>query len=137
MTTADSMQDDLLDGVMASQPGVASSARGMLVQSLWPTTVPMGQFAMEAVDATTIMMFAAFTQLATPQLTPSMAIAATGNGWDGATGPVTFQANGDTLGQGYCIGQFSVTDVGADGEGTVAYDCVYDWSFDNGLVART
>jgi len=137
VTTADSMQDDLLDGVMASQPGVASSARGMLVQSLWPTTVPMGQFAMEAVDATTIMMFAAFTQLATPQLTPSMAIAATGNGWDGATGPVTFQANGDTLGQGYCIGQFSVTDVGADGEGTVAYDCVYDWSFDNGLVART
>lgn len=137
VTTADSMQDDLLDGVMASQPGVASSARGMLVQSLWPTTVPMGQFAMEAVDATTIMMFAAFTQLATPQLTPSMAIAATGNGWDGATGPVTFQANGDTLGQGYCIGQFSVTDVGADGEGTVAYDCVYDWSFDNGLVAVT
>ena len=90
------------------------------------------------------MAFSAFTQLATidattgmPGITASQAIMATGTNWDGATGPVNFLPNGDTLGQGYCVGQFTVTDVGADGEGTVSYDCSYDWGFDNGLVATT
>ena len=145
VTTADSMSDDLLDGVWATNPGTADGARGALVDQLWPTDlVPQGQFAKEAFDAFTIMAFSAFTQLATidattgiPGITSSQAIMATGTNWDGATGPVNFLANGDTLGQGYCVGQFTVTDVGADGEGTVSYDCSYDWGFDNGLVATT
>ena len=145
VTTADSMSDDLLDGVWATNPGTEASARGALVDALWPTDlVPQGQFAKEAFDAFTIMAFSAFTQLATidattgiPGITASQAIMATGTNWDGATGPVNFLANGDTLGQGYCVGQFSVADVGADGEGTVSYDCSYNWGFDDGLVAIT
>jgi len=145
VTTADSMSDELLNGVWATNPGTVASERAALVDALWPTDiVAQGQFAKEAFDAFTIMAFSAFTQLATidpttgmPGITASQSIMATGTDWAGATGPVNFLANGDTLGQGYCVGQFSVTDVGADGEGTVSYDCSYNWGFDNGLVATT
>lgn len=145
-TTADYMTDTDLNGVIASQPGTASSARGALVASLWPTTdangdgevdVPMGQFALEAFDALTIMAFSAFTQLANPGMSASQAIAATGTNWDGATGVLTFLPNGDTLGQGYCIGAFTVTNADTVGEGDVSFDCTHSWGFDNGLTEIT
>ena len=145
-TTADYMTDTDLNGVIASQPGTASSARGALVASLWPTTdangdgevdVPMGQFALEAFDALTIMAFSAFTQLANPGMSASQAIAATGTNWDGATGVLTFLPNGDTLGQGYCIGEFIVTNADTVGEGDVAFVCTHSWGFDNGLTEIT
>ena len=146
VTTADSMTDTDLEGVIASQPGTAASARGALVASLWPTTdadgdgevdVPMGQYALEAFDALTIMAFSAFTQLANPGMSASQAIAATGTNWDGATGVLNFLPNGDTLGQGYCIGEFIVTNADTVGEGDVAFVCTHSWGFDNGLTEIT
>ena len=140
------MTDTDLEGVIASQPGTAASARGALVASLWPTTdadgdgevdVPMGQYALEAFDALTIMAFSAFTQLANPGLSATQAIAATGVNWDGATGVLTFLPNGDTLGQGYCIGEFTVTNADSVGEGDVSFDCTHTWGFDNGLAEIT
>ena len=131
VTTAGYMQDDLLDGVIATNIATADDTEvGMILQSLWPSTVPMGQFAMEAFDAYTIMAFSAFTQLSSggpSVVSSSAAIGVTGVGWNGATGPISFLANGDTPGNGYCIGQFTVTDIGADGEGVVNYDCTHTW----------
>ena len=131
VTTAQYMQDDLLDGVIATNVATAGDTEvGMVLQSLWPATVPMGQFAMEAFDAYTIMAFSAFTQLSSggpTVVSSSDAIGVTGVGWSGATGDITFLANGDTPGNGYCIGQFTVTDAGADGEGIVNYDCTHTW----------
>ena len=137
VTTAESMQDDLLAGVIATNVATAESEVAGALTALWPEQPPMGQFAMEAFDAVTIMAFAAFTFLANPGITATQAIAGTGAGWNGATGTVTFLDNGDTNGNGYCIGLFSVTDVGADGEGTVSYDCTHTWDFTNGLVEVT
>jgi branched-chain amino acid transport system substrate-binding protein len=134
VTTADNMQDTLLDGVIATNIATAGATEvGMVLQALWPAQPPMGQFAMEAFDAYTVMAFSAFTQMSSPGITASQAISATGNGWNGATGSITFLANGDTPGNGYCVGVFSVTDAGADGEGTVSYDCTHIWGA-NGLT---
>ena len=137
VTTAESMQDDLLAGVIATNVATADSAIAAVLTALWPAQPPMGQFAMEAFDAVTIMAFAAFTALQNPGITATQAIAATGNGWAGAIGTITFLANGDTNGNGYCVGVFSVTDVDVAGEGTVSYDCTHTWDFANGLVEVT
>ena len=91
---------------------------------------------MEAFDAYTIMAFSAFTQLSSggpSVVSNSAAIGVTGVGWSGATGAITFLPNGDTPGNGYCIGVFTVTDVGTDGEGVVSYDCTHIWGA-NGLT---
>ena len=137
VTTAANMQDDLLDGVIATNVATAGDTEvGMVLQSLWPASIPMGQFAMEAFDAYTIMAFSAFTQLSSggpSVVSNSAAIGVTGVGWNGATGAITFLPNGDTPGNGYCIGVFTVTDVGTDGEGTVSYDCTHIWGA-NGLT---
>ena len=50
---------------------------------------------------------------------------------------LTFLPNGDTLGQGYCIGEFTVTNADSVGEGDVSFDCTHTWGFDNGLAEIT
>ncbi len=135
VTTAESMQDDLLAGVIATNVATADSDIAAIVAALWPAEVAMGQFALEAFDAVTIMAFSAFTAMSNPGITPTQAIAATGQGWNGAIGSISFLPNGDTNGNGYCVGIFSVTNVDAAGEGTVSYDCTHTWDFASGLVA--
>lgn len=136
VTTAASMQDDLLDGVISTnvyQGGDGEVAAAL--QSLWPASLPMGQFAMHAFDAYTIMAFSAFLQAPNGGPIASSVISTVANAWNGATGTISFESNGDLSGGGgYCIGLFSVTDVGADGEGVVSNDCTHNWVAEVGLT---
>jgi hypothetical protein len=79
-----------------------------------------------------MMAFSAFTFLTTPGITASQAIAGTaGSGWNGASGTITFLANGDTPGSGYCIGSYTGTSV--NGVDTLSFDCNQHWG-SNGLT---
>ncbi len=121
---------DNLNGVIATKP--ASAAPSEVSQTfayLCATTAPCGQgiFTAEAFDALTMMAFSAFTFLTTPGITASQAIAGTaGSGWNGASGTITFLANGDTPGSGYCIGSYTGS-VAADGTESLSFDCNQHW----------
>ena len=119
-----------LNGVIATKP--ASAAASEVSQTfayLCATTPPCGDgiFTAEAFDALTMMAFSAFTFLTTPGITASQAIAGTaGAGWNGASGTITFLANGDTPGSGYCIGSYTGS-VAADGTESLSFDCNQHW----------
>ena len=127
---------DNLNGVIATKP--ASAAASEISQTfayLCATTPPCGQgiFTAEAFDALTMMAFSAFTFLTTPGITASQAIAGTaGSGWNGASGTITFLANGDTPGSGYCIGSYTGS-VAADGTESLSFDCNQHWGA-NGIT---
>ena len=89
-----------------------------------------GIYTAEAFDAVTIMAFAAFTALTTPGLDANMAVMAVGQGWDGASGMLSFQANGDVPAAGFCVGEFS-HDASDD---SVSYDCARNWDPVNGIT---
>ena len=55
-------------------------------------------------------------------ITSAQAIQSTGQGFNGASGTMSFMANGDVAGTGYCIGTFTVDTAGA-----VSYDCSKAW----------
>ena len=93
-----------------------------------------GIYTAEAFDAVTIVAFAAFTALATPGLTAEAAVMGTGQGWNGASGSISFLANGDIIPAGFCIGEFSVTTDATDGVNTVSYDCARYWDPENGIT---
>ena len=118
-----------LNGVIATKPASASASEvSQTFAYLCATTPPCGDgiFTAEAFDALTMMAFSAFTFLTTPGITASQAIAGTaGSGWNGASGTITFLANGDTPGSGYCIGSYTGTSV--DGVDTLSFDCNQHW----------
>ena len=124
-----------LNGVIATKPASASASEvSMTFAYLCAMTPPCGDgiFTAEAFDALTMMAFSAFTFLTTPGITASQAIAGTaGSGWNGASGTITFLANGDTPGSGYCIGSYTGTSVG--GVDTLSFDCNQHWG-SNGLT---
>jgi len=96
-----------------------------------------GIYTAEAFDAVTIMAFAAFTALTTPGLDAGMAVMAVGQGWDGASGMLSFQANGDVPAAGFCVGEFSHNDGGTPGDASddsVSYDCTRNWDPVNGIT---
>ena len=116
--------NDVLNGIIATKPASATpSMISMTFDALCAATNPcgLGIFTKEAFDAVTIMAFSAFTQLSNPGITLTQAIAATGVGWAGASGDITFLANGDTPGSGYCVGVYT-----ADSSG-VSFDCTQHW----------
>jgi branched-chain amino acid transport system substrate-binding protein len=121
---AHTTSNDVLDGIIATKPASATPSEvSMTFDYLCANTAPCGSgiFTAEAFDAVTIMAFAAFTQMANPGITLSQAIAGTGQGWNGASGSITFLANGDTPGSGYCVGVYT-----ADSSG-VSFDCTQHW----------
>jgi len=121
---ADMSDQSLLNGIIATKPAAAGASEvGMTFAylcSLSPDCAG-GIFTAESFDAVTIMAFAAFTMMANPGITMSQAIAGTGAGWNGASGDVSFLANGDVPGAGYCVGTFT-----ADAT-SVSYDCNQHW----------
>ena len=139
---ADMADNSTLAGIIATKPSSVGdpSAVALVFASLCGANpyCAGGIYTAESFDAVTIMAFAAFTALATPGLSAEAAILGTGQGWNGASGLITFQANGDVdvannPGAGFCIGEFSVT-TDADGVNTVSYDCTRSWDTTNGIM---
>ena len=123
----------LVDGVIASKPlaGGSVSEFGVYFAYLCGMSPDCagGIYTAEAFDAVTIMAFAAFTALTTPGLDAGMAVMAVGQGFDGASGTISFLSNGDVPGPGFCIGEFSYDSA----DGSVSYDCVRQWDMINGV----
>ncbi|PDH25753.1 MAG: hypothetical protein CND84_00240 [Marine Group II euryarchaeote MED-G35] len=122
----------LVDGIIATKPAAAGDPgmvalvfAGLCAQS---TDCAGGIYTAEAFDAVTIVAFAAFTALATPGLSSSDAVQGTGQGWNGASGTISFLSNGDVPAAGFCIGEFT-----SDGT-TVSYDCTRSWDPVNGIT---
>jgi len=66
-----------------------------------------GIYTAEAFDGVVVMALSAFAQMASPSATLSQVIMATGQGLEGASGTISFLANGDSPGAGYCVGDFT------------------------------
>ena len=131
---ADMSDKSLVDGVIATKPAAAGtmSEVGQTFAYLCSMNADCagGIYTAEAFDAVTIMAFAAFTALTTPGLPAEAAVNAVGQGWDGASGMLSFQANGDVPAAGFCVGEFS-HDASDD---SVSYDCARNWDPVNGIT---
>ena len=90
-----------------------------------------GIYTAEAFDSVVVMALSAFAQMASPGASLSQVIMATGQGVAGASGDISFLANGDVPGAGYCVGVFTES---AD---AVSFDCTRTWDPANGLVDVT
>jgi len=108
-------------GIVATKPASASPTERSMAFAAVCGAIPDcagGIYTAEAFDAMIIMGYAVFAGASSPEGTPlSMLIAAVGQGFVGASGVHTFGANGDVGGNGYCVGDFTVTD------GTASFDC--------------
>ena len=126
----------LVDGIIATKPAAAGTPGAVAVVfaalCAASTDCAGGIYTAEAFDAVTIAAFAAFTALATPGLAAEAAVAGTGQGWNGASGTISFLANGDVPAAGFCIGEFSTAT-----DGTVSYDCARSWDPVNGITTAT
>ena len=131
---ADMSDKSLVDGIIATKPAAAGgmSEVGYVFAALCAQSPDCagGIYTAEAFDAVTIVAFAAFTALATPGLDANMAVMGTGQGWNGASGAISFLDNGDVPAAGFCIGEFS-HDATTD---TVSYDCARNWDPVNGIT---
>ncbi len=131
---ADMSDKSLVQGVIATKPAAAGalSEVGQVFAALCAANPNCadGIYTAEAFDAVTIMAFAAFTALTTPGLDAGMAVMAVGQGWDGASGTLSFGANGDVPAAGFCVGEFS-HDASDD---SVSYDCTRNWDPVNGIT---
>ena len=134
----------IVDGVIASKPsaGGSMSEVQMVFAALCGAHPDCagGIYTAEAFDAITMMALSAFTYLTTPGLDAGMAVMAVGQGWDGASGTLSFMANGDVPSSGFCIGEFSHNDGGTPGDASddsVSYDCVRQWDIINGITTNS
>ena len=126
----------LVDGIIATKPA-AAGAPGMVAMVFAALCAQSadcagGIYTAEAFDAVTIAAFAAFTALATPGLASGDAVMGTGQGWNGASGTISFLSNGDVPAAGFCIGEFTTAT-----DGTVSYDCARSWDPVNGITTAT
>ena len=112
---------DTCAGIVATKPASATPNERSMAFNAVCGAIPDcagGIYTGEAFDAMIIMGFAVFAGASSPEGTPlSMLISAVGQGFVGASGVHTFGANGDVGGNGYCVGDFTVTD------GTASFDC--------------
>ena len=112
---------DTCAGIVATKPASATPNERSMAFNAVCASIPDcagGIYTGEAFDAMIIMGFAVFAGASSPEGTPlSMLISAVGQGFVGASGVHTFGANGDVGGNGYCGGDFTVTD------GTASFDC--------------
>ena len=119
-----------VDGVIATKPAAASTGivgavfAGLCAQS---PDCAGGIYTAEAFDGVVLVALAAFAQMASPGATLSQVMMATGQGLAGASGDISFMANGDVPGAGYCVGDFTED---ADG---VSFDCNRSWDPANGM----
>jgi branched-chain amino acid transport system substrate-binding protein len=119
-----------VNGVIATKPASASTGEVGYVFGLLCSANPDcagGIYTAEAFDAIVVVALAAFAQMASPGATLSQVIMATGQGLAGASGDISFLANGDVPGAGYCVGDFTED---ADG---VSFDCNRSWTLADGL----
>ena len=119
-----------VDGVIATKPAAASTGvvgavfAGLCAQS---PDCAGGIYTAEAFDGVVLVALSAFAQMASPGATLSQVMMATGQGLAGASGDISFMANGDVPGAGYCVGDFTED---ADG---VSFDCNRSWDPANGM----
>ena len=120
-----------VDGIIATKPSSGTMGTvgyvfaGMCAQS---ADCAGGIYTAEAFDAVVVMALSAFAQMASPSATLSQVILATGQGLAGASGTISFLANGDVAGAGYCVGDFT-----EDASGNVAFTCNRSWDPANGM----
>jgi len=120
-----------VDGIIATKPSAGSMGTvgyvfaGLCAQS---ADCANGIYTAEAFDGVVVMALSAFAQMASPSATLSQVIMATGQGLEGASGTISFLANGDSPGAGYCVGDFT-----EDVDGNVAFTCNRSWDPANGM----
>jgi ABC-type branched-subunit amino acid transport system substrate-binding protein len=120
-----------VDGVIATKPAAGSMGTvgyvfaGLCAQS---ADCAGGIYTAEAFDSVVVMALGAFAQMQSPGATLSQVIMATGQAVDGASGTISFLANGDVPGAGYCVGDFT-----EDADGNVAFTCNRSWDPANGM----
>jgi len=129
-----SMADDsICDGIVATKPASATpNERSMAFAAACGAIEACagGIYTAEAFDAMIIMGYAYFGGATAPAGTPMTSlIAATGQGFVGASGVHSFDAVGDVAGNGYCVGTFN-----HDATTGVSFDCDRFWSRDNGIT---
>ena len=119
-----------VNGVIATKPASSSmGAVGYAFAALCAQSAECtgGIYTAEAFDGVVLVALAAFAQMASPGATLSQVMMATGQGLAGASGDISFMANGDVPGAGYCVGDFTED---ADG---VSFDCNRSWDPANGM----
>ena len=119
-----------VNGVIATKPAAASTgAVGYAFAALCAQSADCagGIYTAEAFDGVVLVALAAFAQMSSPGATLSQVMMATGQGLAGASGDISFMANGDVPGAGYCVGDFTED---ADG---VSFDCNRSWDPANGM----
>jgi branched-chain amino acid transport system substrate-binding protein len=127
-----SMADNsICDGIVATKPASATPNERSMAFAAICGGIPDcagGIYTAEAFDAMIIMGYAYFAGASAPAGTSmTQLIAATGQGFVGASGVHSFDAAGDVAGNGYCVGTFNVAD------GAVSFDCDRFWSRDAGV----
>jgi branched-chain amino acid transport system substrate-binding protein len=126
-----SMADpSLCDGIVATKPAAPSPNERSMAFAAICGSIPDcadGIYTAEAFDAMIIMGYSVFAQLSSPGATLSQMIGAVGQGFVGASGVHTFQANGDVGGSGYCVGTFNMVD------GAPSFDCSRSWTLSGGV----
>jgi len=125
----------LCDGVVATKPADGTASDRSQAFALLCSQSPdctNGIYTGPTFDAFILIGFAVVASLTAPEgTTMSQLIAATGQGFVGASGTHTFNAHGDVGGNGYCIGDFTVTDGVAD------YTCTQHWDLNSGITSLT
>ena len=119
-----------VNGVIATKPAAASTgAVGYAFAALCAQSADCagGIYTAEAFDGVVLVALAAFAQMSSPGATLSQVMMATGQGLAGASGDISFMANGDVPGAGYCVGDFT-----EDANG-VSFDCNRSWDPANGM----
>ncbi len=126
-----SMADpSLCDGIVATKPAAPTPNERSMAFAAICGSIPDcadGIYTAEAFDAMIIMGYSVFAQLSSPGATLSQMIGAVGQGFVGASGIHTFQANGDVGGSGYCVGTFNMVD------GAPSFDCSRSWTLSGGV----
>ena len=129
-----SMADDsICDGIVATKPASATPNERSMAFAAICGGIPDcagGIYTAEAFDAMIIMGYAYFAGATAPAGTSmTQLIAATGQGFVGASGVHSFDAVGDVAGNGYCVGTFN-----HDATTGVSFDCDRFWSRDGGIT---
>ena len=120
-----------VDGIIATKPASGTMGTvGYVFANLCGQSPDCagGIYTAEAFDGVVLMALAAFAQMASPGATLSQVIMVTGQGLEGASGTISFLANGDSPGAGYCVGDFT-----EDASGNVAFTCNRSWDPANGM----
>ena len=126
-----SMADpSMCEGIVATKPAAPTPNERSMAFAAICGSIPDcagGIYTAEAFDAMIIMGYSVFAQLSSPGATLSQMIGAVGQGFVGASGVHTFQANGDVGGSGYCVGTFNMVD------GAPSFDCSRSWTLSGGV----